>query len=147
MQREIESLKADCSLIEEVILKMLDAIDEATRTRKREQDAAAEIARQTQVERQRIERELEAIGDQMAHLERSRQGLALQVPSEALTAYQRVLELRDGLALVPLLNDACGGCNRRLPPQVINEVYLKAALVSCEHCNRILYFDDAQSRL
>jgi hypothetical protein len=55
--------------------------------------------------------------------------------------------LRDGLALVPLVSDACGGCHRRLPPQVINQVYLKADLVTCESCNRILYFDEAHSKL
>ena len=64
-----------------------------------------------------------------------------------LEVYERVLDIREGLALVPVLNDSCGGCHRRLPPQVINEVYLKAKLVTCENCNRILYFDEAHSRL
>ncbi|HAM41707.1 MAG TPA: hypothetical protein DCP69_10320 [Candidatus Omnitrophica bacterium] len=28
------------------------------------------------------------------------------------------------------------------PPQVINEAYLKAKLVTCDSCNRILYVDE-----
>ena len=46
--------------------------------------------------------------------------------------------------MVSVLNESCGGCHRRLPPQIVNEVYLNAAIVTCPSCNRILY-DDAHS--
>jgi len=77
----------------------------------------------------------------MAGLEQERQGVVPAVPPPTLTLYERVLTLREGLAMAPLVNESCGGCHRRLPPQVVNEVYLKAKLVTCEHCNRILYQD------
>ena len=66
---------------------------------------------------------------------------------KSLSTYEQILEIREGLALVPLVKDACGGCNRRMPPQVVNQVYLKAQLVTCESCARILYFDEAHSKL
>ena len=147
MQHEIDSLKADNSLLEEEILKLLDAIDQAATVRQQEQQRLTQAQAHLHAERERIERELSELREKIAELERSRQSLTPDVPPTALAAYERVLALRDGLALVPLVNDACGGCHRRLPPQVINEVYLKAKLVSCEHCNRILYFDDAYSKL
>ena len=147
MQREIDTLKADNSLLEETILKTFDAIDQATKDRQREQRLLAEQQERFRAEREKIERELAAIGAQIAELERNRQALLPDVPREALATYERVLEIRDGLALVPLVNDACGGCHRRLPPQVVNEVYLKADLVTCESCNRILYFDETHSKL
>ena len=147
MQREIDSLKADNSLLEEAILKAFDAIDQAAKERKHGQGLLAEEQERLRAERQRIEQELAAINEQIARLERERQGVAPDVPSATLAAYERVLDLREGLALVPLVNESCGGCHRRLPPQVINEVYLKAKLVACENCNRILYLDDAHSKL
>ena len=147
MQREIENLKADNSLLEEAILKTLDAIDWAGKDREAQQRKVAGEQKQLQAERQRIEQELAVIGEQLAQLERQRQTLIPDVPRESLALYERVLNIREGLALVPLLNDACGGCHRRMPPQVVNEVYLKATLVTCESCNRILYFDEAHSKL
>jgi predicted nucleic acid-binding Zn-ribbon protein len=75
----------------------------------------------------------------MADLEGARKTIVPEVPPEPLAAYERVLEIREGLALVPVVGDACGGCNRRLPPQIVNEALLKAKLVTCESCNRILY--------
>lgn len=147
MQREIDSLKADNSLLEEAILKAFDAIDQAMSERQREQRQLAELQGRLKVEQTRIEGELATIGEQIAQLEQRRQAVVPQVPPAILTSYERVLKLRDGLALVPLVNESCGGCHRRLPPQVISEVYLNASLVTCENCNRILYFDEAHSKL
>lgn len=141
MQREIQGLKADNSLLEEAIIKLFDAVDQAASVRQREQAALAQAQEQFQAEEARIHRELAEITEQMACLERERQGMLPDVPPPTLTVYEQVLHLREGVALAPLVKESCGGCHRRLPPQVINEVYLKAKLVTCENCNRILYQD------
>lgn len=147
MQREIESLKADNSLLEEEILRTLDAVDEAVKNRQLEQDRLAQAQARLQKDRQRIEQELTAVAEHVAQLERDRKTLLPDVQRQTLETYERILAIREGLALVPVVNDACGGCDRRLPPQVINEVYLKARLVTCEACSRMLYFDEAHSKL
>ncbi len=147
LQREIDTLKADKSTLEEGIISAFDTIEDAVKQRQEQQRRVAEQQERLRAERARIERELAEIGDQVAQLERSRQALAPEVPPPALTLYERVLRVREGLALVPLMNDSCGGCHRRLPPQVVNQVLLKADLVTCESCNRILYFDEAHSKL
>ena len=147
MQREIETLKTDNSLLEEVILKAFEEVDGAAQARQREQRLLAEQQERLRCERQRIGQELAALADQVARLEQRRQTILPDVPRPALATYERILGIRDGLALVPLINESCGGCHRRLPPQVINQVYLNADLVMCESCNRILYFDDAHSTL
>lgn len=147
MQHEIETLKADNSLLEEAILKWFDAVEAASRERQQEQRRLAESQARLAQERTRIEGELAAVGEQMAKLERQRQTLVPDVQPPTLAVYERVLRMRQGVALVPLLNDACGGCHRRLPPQVINLVHLNTDLVTCEACNRILYFDASHSKL
>jgi predicted nucleic acid-binding Zn-ribbon protein len=147
MQHEIDTLKADNSLLEEAILTLFDEIDQATKERQHARQRLAAEEERARTERARIDRELAEIRERMTQLERSRQSLVPEVLPNTLAAYERVLQLREGLALVPLMDDSCGGCYRRMPPQVINEVYLKAKLVSCEHCNRILYFDEAHSKL
>jgi predicted nucleic acid-binding Zn-ribbon protein len=147
MQHEIDALKADNSLLEEAILRAFDAIDQAAKERQAEQQQLAEEQQRLAKERARIEQEVAALNERVAQLERSRQALLPDVDPKAVKAYERILDIRDGLAMVPLLNDTCGGCNRRLPPQVVNQVYLKADLITCESCNRILYFDETHSKL
>ncbi len=147
MQREIDSLKTDNSVLEETILKTFDAIDQAASDRQREQQQLVKRQERLKAEQVRIERELAVIGEQIAKLAQRRQVLVPGIPPETLSLYERILNLRDGLALVPLVSDSCGGCHRRLPPQIVNEVYLSTTLTMCENCNRILYFDDAHSKL
>ncbi len=147
MQHEIEALKADNSLLEEAILKRFDAIDQAAKARQAEQAKLAEQQEQLRRERERIERELSTVRAQIAKLELDRKTLIPDVPKASLATYERILGIREGLAMVPLVNDSCGGCHRRLPPQVMNQVYLKADLVTCESCNRILYCDASHSKL
>lgn len=147
MQKEIEALKADNSLLEEAILKLFDAIEQAQKEKQAEMARVAQERQRLETDRHRIDGELAEIATAKEKLERQRQALAPEVPAPALKAYERVLAIRDGLALVPLMKDMCGGCNRRLPPQVMNEVHKRANLVTCESCNRILYFDEAHSVL
>ena len=119
----------------------------SSKERQLEQAHAAQAQARFATERQRIEGELGRIGERVAQLERDRQTILPDVHGPTLVTYERILQIREGLALVPIVNDACGGCDRRLPPQVVNEVYLKATLVTCESCSRILYFDEAHSKL
>ncbi len=145
MQHEIETLKADNSVLEETLLKNFDTIDQATKERQRQQHVAVQHQQRLQQEEQRIQQELVGLRERMARLEQDRHVLTPVVPHEKLTAYERILKMREGLALVPIVNESCGGCHRRLRPQVVNEACLGAALATCDSCNRILYVDDAQS--
>ena len=147
MQHQIDTLKADSSLLEDEVLKRFDAIDQASKERQAQQQRVKDAQDHLRQETSRVQAELATLEEQIAHLERQRQDLAPHVPPDALSLYERILIIREGLALVPLLEESCGGCNRRLPPQVVNEVHLQVKLVTCEHCNRILYKDNDEERV
>ena len=68
-----------------------------------------------------------------------RSELAARVETKSLAKYERLLKNKDGLAIVPISNEACQGCFRRLPPQVINEIRMYESLVVCDSCARLLY--------
>ena len=53
--------------------------------------------------------------------------------------YERIVKSKDGLAVVSVANEACQGCFRVLPPQVINEINMMEGLIVCESCARMLY--------
>jgi predicted nucleic acid-binding Zn-ribbon protein len=64
------------------------------------------------------------------------------VDREYLSKYERILHSKDGLAMVNVEHDSCGGCNINLPPQVINEIRMKEELIFCQSCARILYIEE-----
>jgi len=143
LQHEIEQFKADASQLEEDILKLFDGIEQAMREHRGQLALVAKAQATLREEEAKMTRELQAIEQEIAALQAQRQTLTPVVPPATLSVYERVLASREGLAMVPLLERSCGGCHMVQPPQVINEVMLKAKLVTCDSCNRILYLDEA----
>jgi predicted nucleic acid-binding Zn-ribbon protein len=67
-------------------------------------------------------------------------GKAAKVIEERLlTAYQRIRDnARNGLAVVTISRDACGGCFNKIPPQRQLDIRQRKKVIVCEHCGRIL---------
>ena len=60
-----------------------------------------------------------------------------------LQAYKRIRSsARNGLAVVTIDRDACGGCFSKIPPQRQSEIKMHKKVIVCEHCGRILVDDD-----
>lgn len=60
-----------------------------------------------------------------------------------LIAYKRIRKAaRNGLAVVTIDRDACGGCFSKIPPQRQSEIKMHKKVIVCEHCGRILVDDD-----
>ena len=56
-----------------------------------------------------------------------------------LTAYKRIRRnARNGLAVVPVERDACGGCFNKIPPQRQLDIKSRKKIIVCEYCGRIL---------
>ncbi|MCO5237492.1 MAG: C4-type zinc ribbon domain-containing protein [Chitinophagaceae bacterium] len=62
-----------------------------------------------------------------------------KVESRLLTSYERIRSsYRNGLAIVPVDRDACGGCFNAIPPQRQSEIRQHKKIIICENCGRIL---------
>jgi len=139
---EIESLKADKSIIEEKILILFDEVDAVAAQSQKEKDALAQEEKKFSEEKAKIETEMKQLDDRVKVLAAQRQQKAKDVQSSLLTQYERILKGKDGLAMVPVLHNACGGCYMNVPPQIVNEIKKHEGLVYCESCARILYTDE-----
>ncbi|MFZ4399147.1 MAG: zinc ribbon domain-containing protein [Bacteroidales bacterium] len=61
------------------------------------------------------------------------------IEERLLTAYQRIREnARNGLAVVMIERDACGGCFNKIPPQRQLDIRMHKKIIVCEYCGRIL---------
>lgn len=65
------------------------------------------------------------------------------VEERLLHSYDRIRKnYRNGLAVVPVERDACGGCFNAVPPQVQSEIRQHKKIIVCENCGRILVDDE-----
>jgi predicted nucleic acid-binding Zn-ribbon protein len=77
--------------------------------------------------------------DEIAKLMKERDSAAKSVEERLLGSYTKLRNnYRNGLAVVPVKRDACGGCFNQVPPQRQAEIKDKKKIIVCEHCGRIL---------
>jgi predicted nucleic acid-binding Zn-ribbon protein len=62
-----------------------------------------------------------------------------QIDARTLTAFKRIRKnARNGLGVVYIQRNACGGCFNRIPPQKQLEIKMRKKIIVCEYCGRIL---------
>ena len=62
-----------------------------------------------------------------------------KIDARTLTAFKRIRKnARNGLGVVYIQRNACGGCFNRIPPQKQMEIKLHKKIVVCEYCGRIM---------
>ena len=64
------------------------------------------------------------------------------VEPDILRHYDRVLKFR-GTAIAEAIDHRCSGCQVLLRPQVYNELRSSEKFITCDSCQRILYYDPA----
>lgn len=61
------------------------------------------------------------------------------VEERLLLGYERIRKsYRNGLSVVPIQRDSCGGCFNSIPPQRQSEIRQRKKIIVCENCGRIL---------
>jgi len=65
------------------------------------------------------------------------------IEERLLAAYKRIrTNARNGLAVVSIQRDACGGCFNQIPPQRQLDIKSRKKIIVCEYCGRILVDDE-----
>ena len=87
--------------------------------------------------------ELEAIVSETRIEEENIRGkvkeLEQKIDDYTLAAFKRIRKnARNGLAIVTVQRDACGGCFNRIPPQRQLEIKMHRKVIVCEYCGRIM---------
>jgi len=140
MLAEIEAFKQKISGHEDTVLHIMELSD----LRKQELqvlEQQVKEAEQALTEGQRRnERELSGLQEILVERQQIREETARQVERPALQLYRRLLDGRKGLAVVGIKNGTCQGCFLTLPPQLVQEVRRQDRILTCSHCQRILFW-------
>ena len=140
MELEIKGHKADKSVLEEDILRLLDAVDQAKMALAKEKEVLSAEERKYREAGEALKTRAADIEKNVRELEERRKVFVPNVEARLLKQYERILKGLEGLALVPVVHNSCGGCHMELPPQVVNETQLHDKWIVCESCARILYW-------
>ena len=65
--------------------------------------------------------------------------LESKIESRLLTSFKRIRKnARNGLGVVYVQRDACGGCFNKIPPQRQLDIKMHKKIIVCEYCGRIM---------
>ena len=140
MDFEIKALKADKSLLEEEILIFFDSIETAKAKVTKEKELLSVEEKKHKEELSVTQKRIAEIQADIQVHEEKRKAFTPSIDPKILPQYEKLLKNREGLAIAPIRNNSCGGCNIGLPPQIVNEARMLEKFITCESCARMLYW-------
>ena len=124
-EKRIKEFKAQIAAKQEFLSKADEDLSEKKKDLKVKKSELDEIIEETQKE----EEELLTKSEKKSN----------EIESRLVSAYKRIRSnTRNGLAVVPIERDACGGCFNKIPPQRQLDIKTHKKIIVCEHCGRLL---------
>ena len=139
LTKEVEYQTLEIELSEKHINEYARAID--TKTAEIEATESELVDRNHILDEKRQELE-EIVNETKQDEEKLRaEALALEpkIDERTLNAFKRIRKnARNGLGIVYIQRNACGGCFNRIPPQRQMEIKMHKKIIVCEYCGRIM---------
>jgi len=128
-EKRIREFTSELSSKKEAILTSANLLKERLEDLDRKQRELEEITAETQIEEERLKSKAEKIEG--------------NIEVRLVTAFKRIRKnARNGLAVVTVQRDACGGCFNKIPPQRQMDIASRKKVIVCEYCGRILVDKD-----
>lgn len=145
--KEIDDLSAIGSQIEDQILAGMEQVEAASTAVSGHQDRLNAQAGKIRAEKESVLQDAELARHRLEELRADAGAMEGRISVEALALYRRVKAKKaNGIAICPVSASVCGGCHVNIPPQMYNELQRVDRLKNCPNCERIIYWDEDQSR-
>ena len=147
-ERELQANRKASQEREEEVVKLVGAVETAKKSiEQHEADLTALKQHVTEEEAAALKATAE-IEAQIVEARKLREEAAARVNPQVLKRYSSI-KMRRGLALAPVKNGTCQGCNMNIPPQLFNILQRGNSIEVCGSCHRIIYWhklveDDGQ---
>jgi predicted nucleic acid-binding Zn-ribbon protein len=140
MLHEIEGVEREIRELEDRILAEMERAESLQAEVKREEVVFKEAQGLHDVDARALDARARALGEEARLLTAERDGIASQVPEDALELFRRVARLR-GVAVAEARDAMCQLCHMKLRPQMFVDLKRNEAVMQCPSCSRILYFE------
>lgn len=139
LQEDVELLKGRKREIEDRLLEVMSADEDAQRAQAEAQRTLDDLEKRWQADKERLLGEQEAINAELANLQEDRRQQSGAVEASSLRLYESLRSSRQGTAVAKVERGTCQGCRITLPMSVLQKARSGAAIVQCSSCERILY--------
>ncbi len=143
INKEIEMQQLEVKLCEKHIKDANDEIAEKAETLEKAKKAIAAKESVLTNKKGELEKIIATNEKEEKHFNKMAAEAREHVDTRLLTSYEKIRKsYRNGLAVVAIERDACGGCFNAIPPQKQSEIKQHKKIMICENCGRILVDGD-----
>jgi len=139
LQDEIKQKQEQKGKSEEEIIKFLDKDDEFANQASKLSETLKRMEEESYSKKQVLDNRLTELEENLKKLLAEKEKLVQEISPESIKRYESIATTKDGLAVVSVEGDHCGGCHVLLPSQVYEDLARDDRMVTCGSCGRILY--------
>ena len=140
---EIEEANGLIRKIEDRIIEAMEKEESAAKELQAGRDSLTTLEAELREKQGHADERMAEYDAELSEVNKERDALRSGLDREILSQFDKVIELRGGVAVVGVLGESCAGCRVRIRPQVLAEIRRHTSLHRCDNCKRILVYDEA----
>jgi uncharacterized protein len=139
--READAARKQISALETQILEQMEILEQAESALKERADEIATLNSDRESRLSAFDTDTNKQSEDLKLARLEREQLFGALPKTMSGLYARIsARIRDGVAVAEARNGACTACFMALRPQMMAEVRRGVEVITCDNCNRILYY-------
>jgi predicted nucleic acid-binding Zn-ribbon protein len=144
--READAARKQITALETQILEQMEGSEKAEALLTERADEIASLNSDRENRLREFDEETRQQAEHLAGDRAERERLVAALPKAMGALYVRIsARIRDGVAVAEARNGACMACFMALRPQTMAEVRRGDDVITCDNCNRILYYAPAET--
>lgn len=139
LSKEIEFQTLEIELCEKRIKEFTNAEKNKAEECERSEKQLEEREKDLEIKKSELEEIVAETKQEEERLREKTKTLETTIESRLLQAFKRIRKnSRNGLGIVYVQRDACGGCFNKIPPQRQLDIRMRKKIIVCEYCGRIM---------
>lgn len=139
LSKEIEYQSLEIELCEKKIKEATARVETRSEDLKKAQEAIDERQKDLVEKKTELDDILQETREEEERLRDKAKDIETKIEPRLLTSFKRIRKnARNGLGIVYVQRDACGGCFNKIPPQRQLDVKMHKKIIVCEYCGRIM---------
>ena len=139
LTKEIEFQSLEIELCKKKIKDALIKIEERNADLKQAQELVADRKVALQQKKGELDEIMQETREEEEKLKEKAKEYEAKIEPRLLSSFKRIRKsVRNGLGIVYVQRDACGGCFNKIPPQRQLDIKMHKKIIVCEYCGRIM---------
>jgi predicted nucleic acid-binding Zn-ribbon protein len=139
LSKEIEFQSLEIELCNKKIKEALVRVDEKNEDLKQNEELMNDRKQDLEEKKGELNEIMQETKEEEEKLKAKAKELEIKIEPRLLSSFKRIRKnARNGLGIVYVQRDACGGCFNKIPPQRQLDIKMHKKIIVCEYCGRIM---------